>query len=160
MSLFKYENNILKVYSSKLNSDDKRLLKMLDESLIKTELKIYFYDKVVILDMLKKIIIEKNKKEINNILLLFNEVVLPYDVYLKENLQKQIPHVNIDIMPSFHLKFNYSNCIDQYDLILSDEKYQDSNVEKISSFNYLRVLEKIDKKAIERGLSSLFTIKV
>ena len=28
---------------------------MLDESLIKTELKIYFYDKVVILDMLKKI---------------------------------------------------------------------------------------------------------
>lgn len=160
MSLFKYENNILKVYSSKLNSDDKRLLKMLDESLIKTELKIYFYDKVVILDMLKKIIIEKNKKEINNILLLFNEIVLPYDVYLKENLQKQIPHVNIDIMPSFHLKFNYSNCIDQYDLILSDEKYQDSNVEKISSFNYLRVLEKIDKKAIERGLSSLFTIKV
>ncbi|MEG0234751.1 hypothetical protein [Cetobacterium sp.] len=155
MSLFKYENNILKVYSSKLNNDDKRLLKVLDEALIKTNLKIYFYDKIVILGILKKIIIEQNKKDINNILLLFNEIILPHDSYLKENLQKQIPHINIDIMPSFHLKFNYLNCINHYDLILSDEINQDSNVEKISSFNYLRVLEKIDKKAIEKGLNDL-----
>ena len=156
MSLFKYENNILKVYSSKLNNDDKRLLKIIDETLIKTNLKIYFYDKIVVLSILKKIIIEKNRKDINNILLLFNEIILPHDFYLKENLQKQIPHIKIDIMPSFHLRFNYLNCINHYDLILSDEKYQDSNVEKISSFNYLRVLEKIDKKAIEKGLSNLF----
>lgn len=156
MSLFKYENNILKVYSSKLNNDDKRLLKILDETLIKTNLKIYFYDKIVVLSILKKIIIEKNRKDINNILLLFNEIILPHDFYLKENLQKQIPHIKIDIMPLFHLRFNYLNCINHYDLILSDEKYQDSNVEKISSFNYLRVLEKIDKKAIEKGLSNLF----
>lgn len=155
MSLFKYENNILKVYSSKLNNDDKRLLKVLDEALIKTNLKIYFYDKIVILGILKKIIIEQNKKDINNILLLFDEIILPHDSYLKENLQKQIPHINIDIMPSFHLKFNYLNCINHYDLILSDEINQDSNVEKISSFNYLRVLEKIDKKAIEKGLNNL-----
>ena len=155
MSLFKYENNILKVYSSKLNNDDKRLLKMLDDILIKTQLKIYFYDKVVVLSILKKIIIEKNRKNIGNILLLFNEIILPHDSYLKENLQKQIPHINIDIMPSFHLKFNYLNCINHYDLILSDEINQDSNVERISSFNYLRVLEKIDKKAIEKGLNGL-----
>ena len=155
MSLFKYENNILKVYSSKLNNDDKRLLKILDETLIKTGLKIYFYDKIIILSVLKKIVIEKNRKEISNILLLFNEIILPHDLYLKENLQKQIPHINIDIMPLFHLKFNYSKCINSYDLILSDETNQDSNVERISSFNYLRVLEKIDKKAIERGLNSL-----
>ncbi|MGL5368427.1 MAG: hypothetical protein ACRDAG_09020 [Cetobacterium somerae] len=155
MSLFKYENNILKVYSSKLNNDDKRLLKILDETLLKTGLKIYFYDKVVILGILKKIIIEKNRKDIGNILLLFNEIILPHDLYLKENLQKQIPHINIDIMPSFHLKFNYLNCVNHYDLILSDEITQDLNVEKISSFNYLKVLEKIDKKAIEKGLNNL-----
>lgn len=155
MSLFKYENNILKVYSSKLNNDDKRLLKILDETLLKTGLKIYFYDKVVILGILKKIIIEKNRKDIANILLLFNEIILPHDLYLKENLQKQIPHINIDIMPSFHLKFNYLNCVNHYDLILSDEITQDLNVEKISSFNYLKVLEKIDKKAIEKGLNNL-----
>lgn len=155
VSLFKCENNILKVYSSKINNDDKKLLKILDEALIKTELKIFFYDKVIILGILKKIIIEKNKKRIKNILLLFNEMVLPYDLYLKENLQKQIPHINIDIMPSFHLKFNYSDCINRYDLILSDEKYQDSNVEKISSFNYLTVLEKIERKAMERGINDL-----
>lgn len=155
VSLFKYENNILKVYSSKINNDDKKLLKILDEALIKTELKIFFYDKVIILGILKKIIIEKNKKRIKNILLLFNEMVLPYDLYLKENLQKQIPHINIDIMPSFHLKFNYSDCINRYDLILSDEKYQDSNVEKISSFNYLTVLEKIERKVMERGINDL-----
>ena len=155
MSLFKYENNILKVYSSKLNNDDKRLLKILDETLIKTGLKIYFYDKIVILSILKKIIIEENRKNIGNILLLFNEIILPHDLYLKENLQKQIPHINIDIMPSFHLKFNYLNCVNHYDLILSDEINQDSNVEKISSFNYLRVLEKIEKKAIEKGLNGL-----
>lgn len=155
MSLFKYENKILKVYSSKLNNDDKKLLKILDETLIKTGLKIYFYDKAIILSVLKKIIIEKNRKEISNILLLFNEIILPHDLYLKENLQKQIPHINIDIMSLFHLKFNYSKCVNSYDLILSDETNQDSNVERISSFNYLRVLEKIDKKAIERGLNSL-----
>jgi len=155
MSLFKYENKILNVYSSKLNNDDKRLLKILDGALLKTELKIYFYDKVVILGILKKIIIEKNRKDIGNILLLFNEVILPYDLYLKENLQKQVPHINIDIMPSFHLKFNYLNCVNHYDLILSDEITQDLNVEKISSFNYLKILEKIDKKAIEKGLSKL-----
>lgn len=155
ISLFKYENNILKVYSSKLNNDDKRLLKILDETLLKTGLKIYFYDKVVILGILKKIIIEKNRKDIGNILLLFNEIILPHDLYLKENLQKQIPHINIDIMPSFHLKFNYLNCVNHYDLILSDEITQDLNVEKISSFNYLKVLEKIDKKAIEKGLNNL-----
>lgn len=155
VSLFKCENNILKVYSSKINNDDKKLLKILDEALTKTELKIFFYDKVIILDILKKIIVEKNKKRITNILLLFNEMVLPYDLYLKENLQKQIPHINIDIMPSFHLKFNYLDCINRYDLILSDEKYQDSNVEKISSFNYLTVLEKIERKAMERGINDL-----
>lgn len=155
MSLFKYENNILKVHSSKLNNDDKKLLKILDEVLLKTGLKIYFYDKVVILDILKKIIVEKNKKEINNILLLFNEIILPHDLDLKENLKKQLPHINIDIKPSFHLKFNYLKCIEHYDLILSDEKYQDSNVEKISSFNYLKVLERIDRKAIEKELNRL-----
>ena len=143
------------MYSSKLNNDDKRLLKILDETLLKTGLKIYFYDKVVILGILKKIIIEKNRKDIGNILLLFNEIILPHDLYLKENLQKQIPHINIDIMPSFHLKFNYLNCVNHYDLILSDEITQDLNVEKISSFNYLKVLEKIDKKAIEKGLNNL-----
>lgn len=58
-------------------------------------------------------------------------------------------------MPSFHLKFNYLNCVNHYDLILSDEITQDLNVEKISSFNYLKVLEKIDKKAIEKGLNNL-----
>lgn len=155
ISLFKYENNILKVYSSKLNNDDKKLLKKIDESLEKTGLRIYFYDKVIILGMLKKIIIEKNRKSLGNILLLFNEIVLSHDLYFKENLQKQIPHIKIDIMPSFHLKFNYLSCINHYDLILSDEISQDLNVEKISSFDYLKVLEKIDKKAIERGLSSL-----
>lgn len=155
MSLFKYENNILKVYSSKLNNDDKRLLKIVEESLTKTELKIYFYDKMVLLNILKKIIIENNKKHINNILLLFNEIILPNDLYLKENLKKQIPHINIDIMPSFHLRFNYSNCINNYDLILSDEKYQDENVEKLTTFSYLKVLEKIDKRAMENGLKNI-----
>ena len=155
MSLFKYENNILKVYSSKLNNDDKRLLKIVEESLVKTSLRIYFYDKMVLLNILKKIIIENNKKNINKILLLFNEIILPNDLYLKENLKKQIPHVSIDIMPSFHLRFNYLNCINSYDLILSDEKYQDENVEKLTTFSYLKVLEKIDKKAMENGLKNI-----
>ena len=155
MSFFKYENNILKVYSSKLNNDDKRLLKIVEESLVRTGLKIYFYDKMVLLNILKKIIIENNKKNINRILLLFNEIILPNDLYLKENLKKQIPHINIDIMPSFHLRFNYLNCINNYDLILSDEKYQDENVEKLTTFSYLKVLEKIDKKAMENGLKNI-----
>ncbi|MDX8336610.1 BglG family transcription antiterminator [Candidatus Cetobacterium colombiensis] len=155
MSLFKYENKILNVYSSKLTTDEKRLLKILDETLSETELKMYFYDKVVLLSILKKIIIENNKKKINNVLLLFNEIILPNDLYLKENLKKQIPHINVDILPSFHLQFNYANCIKNYDLILSDEKYQDDNVEKISTFNYIKVLEKIDKRALRKAMDSL-----
>lgn len=155
ISFFKYENNILKVYPCKLNTEDKQLLKIIKESLVKTGLNLYFYDKVVLLSIIKKILIENNIKHINNILLLFNEIVLPYDLYLKDNLKKHIPHINIDIFPSFYFKFNNKNCVKNYDLILSDEKHNNLNIEKISVFNYLKILEKIDKKAVEKALVSL-----
>ena len=155
ISLFKYENSILKVYSSKLNNYDKRLLKAIDNSLDKVKLKLYFYDKVVILNVLKKIIIESNKHHMKKILFLFNEVILPNDFYLKENLKKQIPHVNIDIFPTFYYQFNKIKCVEEYDLILSDEYHQDESVIDILAFNYLKVLEKIHEKVMERALVNI-----
>lgn len=155
MSFFKYENNILNVYSSKLNNEDKKLLKIIKEVLLKTGLNLYFYDKVVLLGAIKKILIENNIKHIQNILLLFNEIVLPHDLYLKDKLKKHLSHINVDILPSFHFKFNYLDCVKHYDLIISDEKHTDSNVKKISTFNYLKILEKIEMKAMENALGPL-----
>lgn len=155
ISLFKYENNIIEIYATQINRDDKKILRIIEKSLELIDLKIYFYDKIIILNIMKKIILDINQKEIKNILLLFNETIISNDFYFIQNLKKNIPHINIDIESIFYLQFNYLNCIDHYDLIISEENHKDKSIEKIMLFDYLKVLEKIENAALRRGLRNL-----
>lgn len=152
ISLFKYENNILNVYSFRLDYYDKKLLYFIENILLKLHLNIYFYDKIIIINLIKKIIINTNKIHIKKILLVFNEIVLTENSPIKEKIQRQLPDLKIDILPLFHLYFNYSKCIEEYDLIISNENFHDLNIKNILSFDYLKILKKIDETSLKIGL--------
>lgn len=155
ISIFKYENKILNVCSYKLTVEDEKILSLVRRVLKKIDLDIYFYDKITIVNVIKKILIESNKRKINKILLLFNETILPNDTYLIANLKKQISHIKVDIKSIFYLQLNYEECCKKYDLVVSDEDMKESVVQKISTFSYLKILEKIEEISLKKAILKL-----
>ena len=142
-SIFKYENHIFKVKSSTITNKEKTLLNILDNILKKYNLNLFFCDKISIIQIIVKIIIEHNKDSLKNILLLFNEVIILDDDHLKDSLYNNNKKFNFHIEPTFFYKLNPENYENKYDLILSDEPSLNSKTIVVNSFNSMQVLSAI-----------------
>ena len=151
-SIFKYNNYILKVKKLRIDKEDRIILGFLDKALSDNNINLFFYDKISIVNILKKVVLELNKSQIKNVLLLFNEIVIADDIYLQDNLKLKIPYVNFHIEPSFFYKLNPDSYTKNYDLILSDENYLNPNVQPVNSYNYMEVLDKINEFIFNENL--------
>lgn len=151
-SIFKYNNYILKVKKLRIDKEDRIILGFLDKALSDNNINLFFYDKISIVNILKKVVLELNKSQIKNVLLLFNEIVIADDIYLQDNLKLKIPYVNFHIEPSFFYKLNPDSYTENYDLILSDENYLNPNVQPVNSYNYMEVLDKINEFIFNENL--------
>ncbi|MGL5984323.1 MAG: hypothetical protein ACRCZ1_03540, partial [Cetobacterium sp.] len=155
ISLFKYENNILKVKNFPITKSDKIILNVLDELLKKVDLELFFFDKISITNIIKKIIIEHNKSLVKDVLLLFNEITISDDHYLKNNLKLKAPQINFYIQPTFFYKLNSSVYNQKYNLVLSDESYMYQNIKVINSYNSSSIINIIDNHILETVLKTL-----
>ncbi|MHA4989739.1 hypothetical protein [Cetobacterium somerae] len=142
-SIFKYENHIFKVKSIQTNDKEKILLNILETILKKYDLNLFFYDKISIIQIITKIIIEHNTTSLKNILLLFNEVIILDDKYLKDSLHNHNNKFNFHIEPTFFYKLNPNNYEGKYDLILSDEPSLSSKIITVNSFNPIQIFSTI-----------------
>ncbi|MGL5962345.1 MAG: hypothetical protein ACRCZ0_10410, partial [Cetobacterium sp.] len=149
ISLFKYEHNILKVKNFPITKSDKIILNVLDELLKKVDLELFFFDKISITNIIKKIIIEHNKSLVKDVLLLFNEITISDDHYLKNNLKLKAPQINFYIQPTFFYKLNSSVYNQKYNLVLSDESYMYQNIKVINSYNSSSIINIIDNHILE-----------
>ncbi|MEG0068316.1 MAG: hypothetical protein RSA57_01230 [Cetobacterium sp.] len=154
-SIFKYENHILKIKNLHINDKERKIFDILDKILKKLEFDLFFCDKVSIIYILKKVIIEHNQHKIKNVLLLFNEIIILDDGYLKENLNNISNKFNFHIEPSFFYKLNPKNYNNKYDLILSDEHNLSSTIGVLNNFSYVQILETINNIIFENSLKSI-----
>ncbi|MGL6025212.1 MAG: hypothetical protein ACRC0F_11450, partial [Cetobacterium sp.] len=155
ISLFKHENNILKVKNFPITKSDKIILNVLDELLKKVDLELFFFDKISITNIIKKIIIEHNKSLVKDVLLLFNEITISDDHYLKNNLKLKAPQINFYIQPTFFYKLNSNIYNEKYNLVLSDESYLYQNIKVINSYNSSSIINIIDNHILEIVLKDL-----
>ena len=153
-SIFKYENHIFKVKSSTITNKEKTLLNILDNILKKYNLNLFFCDKISIIQIIVKIIIEHNKDSLKNILLLFNEVIILDDNHLKDSLYNNNKKFNFHIEPTFFYKLNPENYENKYDLILSDEPSLNSKTIVVNSFNSMQVLSAIYGYIFDKALEN------
>lgn len=75
LSLFKFENNILKISNAKRDVNQIMILEKLDKFLDDYSYKIHIADKYVIAFILKTIIIEENITSIKNVLLFITRCI-------------------------------------------------------------------------------------
>lgn len=158
-SLFKHDNYIFKVRNIIINDNEKLLLNIFDDILDYNNIKLFFCDKISIIQILTKIIVEHHKSSLKNILLLFNEVVISDDRYLKDNLADYSKKFNFDIEPTFFYKLNPENYKNKYDLILSDEPSLNINTLIVNSFNPIQILSAINSHILENTLKKLCSNK-
>lgn len=138
-SIFKYENYIFKVRNIVTGEKEKITINILENILKKYDLNLFFCDKISIAQIIIKIVIEHNKSSLKNILLLFNEVILLDDKYLKESIYGHNQKFNICVEPTFFYKLNPKNYEGKYDLILSDEPSLNSIAIMVNSFNPIQI---------------------
>ncbi|MGL5057829.1 MAG: hypothetical protein ACRC6A_10750, partial [Fusobacteriaceae bacterium] len=155
ISFFKYDNSILKVKDTPIDKTDKLLLSAFDKILNSVSHSLFFFDKISIVNILKRIIIEHNKSLVQNVLLLFNEVTISDDHYLKNNLKLKAPNITFEIEPGFLYRSNVTLFNDKYDLILSDESYTYQKIKLLNSYNALNILNLIDEHILETTLNPL-----
>ena len=155
-SIFKYENHIFKIRSISINDKEQRLLGILDSILNDSNFNLFFCDKIAITQILTKIIIEHNKSSLKNVLLLFNEVIILDDQYLKDTLYNYNKEFSFHIEPTFFYKLNSENYKKNYDLILSDEpSLLNENVLIVNSFNPIQILSTINTHIFENALNKI-----
>lgn len=154
-SIFKYENHIFKVKSIQTDDKEKILLNILDTILKKYDLNLFFYDKNSIIQIITKIIIEHNTTSLKNILLLFNEVIILDDKYLKDTLHNHNNKFNFHIEPTFFYKLNPNNYEEKYDLILSDEPGLSSKIITVNSFNPIQIFSAIYSHIFNQATKNL-----
>ncbi|MGL4863730.1 MAG: hypothetical protein ACRC4T_11500 [Cetobacterium sp.] len=152
ISLFKYENNILKVKNLSLEKIDNSFVNIINDLLKECNINLFLYDKMSIINIIKKVIIIYNKNCIKNVLLLFNEITILDDSYLLKSLKSKIPHINFHIEPAFLYRINASLYNQKYNLVLSDESCIYQNIKLLSSYNYLNILHIIDNHILEQSL--------
>ncbi|MGL5544692.1 MAG: hypothetical protein ACRDB6_06260, partial [Cetobacterium sp.] len=152
ISFFKYENKILRVKNIPIDKSDEKLLSIIDDVLKELNYKLFFHDKISIVSILKKIMIEHNKNLVKDVLLLFNEITISDDHYLKHNLKVKAPDINFHIEPAFLYKLNTTTYNCKYNLVLSDESHIYQNIKLLNSYNYLNILNLIDNHILEQVL--------
>ncbi|MEG0069062.1 hypothetical protein [Cetobacterium sp.] len=154
ISLFKYENNILKIKKITPIKDQEILMGVLNKVLNKNSYELYYSDKVSLTQILRKIIIDDNLNSVKSILLLFNEGTLSDQAVFRKNLKKTVPHINFEMEATYLHKKNIIPKSKNYDLIISDEKIS-SDVLVLEYFSSLKIQELIEKKIFEIGLSKI-----
>ena len=155
-SIFKYENHIFKVRNISINDKEKFVLNILDDILKNNNFNLFFCDKISIIQILIKIITEHHKNSLQNILLLFNEVVITDDIYLKNNLSNYNKNINFDIEPTFFYKLNPENYKKGYDLILTDEPSLNLDATIINGFNTVQILSAINNHIFDRVFKNIY----
>lgn len=151
-SIFKYEGKILKVKKIDLKSVDIVILNILDDVLEKNNINMYFSDKVMISQILKKIIIENNKSDLKKIVLLFNEITIIDDNFLQNELEKYFNEYEFKIEPSFFYKIDKEFYKNNFDLILSDEPSLKGEARIINTFSFNDIIENIYEHILEKYL--------
>lgn len=154
-SIFKYENYIFKVRSIPTGDKEKILLNILETILRKYNFNLFFCDKISITQIIIKIIIEHNQNSLTNILLLFNEVIILDDKYLKDALHNHNNKFNFCIEPTFFYKLNPNNYEGKYDLILSDEPSLNSKTIIVNSFNPIQIFSAIYNYVFNQAIKNL-----
>lgn len=142
-SVFKYENQIFKVRNIPINKKEQVLLNILNNILNNHNINLFFCDKISIIQIIIKVIIEHNKNSFKNILLLFNEVVILDDTHLKKFLENYKDKFNFHIEPAFFYKLNPKNYKEKYDLILSDEPSLNSETIVVNNFSPIQIFSAI-----------------
>ncbi|MGL5658129.1 MAG: hypothetical protein ACRDDK_03515 [Cetobacterium sp.] len=151
-SIFKYEGKILKVKKLNLRSIDSMILNTFNNILKSENISIYFSDKIIIIQILKKIILDKNKKNLKNILLLFNEINIADDNLLRNELKEHFNDYEIKIESSFLYNVNKEFYNNKYDLILSDEANLKNNINIINILDLNDIIENINNYILENHL--------
>ena len=154
-SVFKYENQIFKVRNVTINEKEKILLNILNNILNDHNINLFFCDKISITQIITKIIIEHNKTSLKNILLLFNEVIILDDNYLKNTLENSRHKFNFHIEPAFFYKLNSKNYEGKYDLILSDEPSLSSKTIVVNSFNPSQIFLAIHNHIFDKAIQNI-----
>lgn len=118
-SEFRKKNNIYTVKKYLQYQIDKKIIKLLDSFLIKHNIKIFYGDKLELLELIKTFFIKNEAKFKKNILIIKKEINQGNINYMKEVLSKIYINFNIEIENSTSLEINYKQ-LQHYDLILSD----------------------------------------
>ncbi len=151
-SIFKYEGKILKVKKFDLKNIDLIFLNIFNDILKKENMEIYFSDKVKMIQILKRIILDKNKMNSSKILLLFNEVNIIDDTFLRNELKRYFINCEFTIEPSFFYKINREIYNNKFDLILSDEASLKNDTNIINILDLNDIIEKINNYILENHL--------
>lgn len=151
-SIFKYEGKILKVKKIDLKDIDSIILNIFNNILKSENIGMYFSDKVIIVQILKKIILDKNKLELKKILLLSNEVSILDDSFLRTELKRHFENYEFTVEPSFFYKINRESYSKSFDLILSDEPSLKGNIKIINILNLNDIVDRIHEVILENHL--------
>lgn len=152
LSLFKFENNILKISNAKRDVNQIMILEKLDKFLDDYSYKIHIADKYVIAFILKTIIIEENIISIKNVLLLLQDASIDKKSAFKIALKRSIPAVNFDIEPILFYQKNIAILKKNYDIIIADSNIAYESI-TIESYNNIKIYEILEDYALKKGLN-------
>ncbi|MGL5023909.1 MAG: hypothetical protein ACRC5S_11450 [Cetobacterium sp.] len=120
LGVLKKEHNILKIRNVYYHYNDKILLDFFNKLLKKYSVELYSCDKYKIIYLIKKEILNKKIKEINNILILIEEINPLYQKTLKDKLKNNFPNINFNIQCNYlNIKKDYNK---DYDYIIDDSQ--------------------------------------
>ncbi|MCQ8211237.1 hypothetical protein NON08_01465 [Cetobacterium somerae] len=154
IALFKYENKILKINRVNFNTNKRKVLNVLNLILKKFNAEVYYYDKYLIVNIIRDIIITKKILEIKKVLIVFNELALVEKSFFQSGLKKILPHIEFNFQTSLMYKNRVEFYKNNYDYIISDEIH-DENIIKIDFFDKLLISEVLEKKTFEKALKDL-----
>lgn len=154
IALFKYENKILKINRVKFNSNKRKVLSIFNNILKEINVDIYYYDKYLIVNIIRDIIITKKILDIDKVLIVFNELALVEKSFFQSGLKKILPHIEFNFQTSLMYKNRVEFYKENYDYIISDEVH-DENIIKIDFFDKLLISEVLEKKTFEKALKIL-----
>ncbi len=154
ISLFKYENNILKIKKITLTKEQEEILNILNEVLRNNSYNIYYSDKFSIIQILMRVVIEDNLDGVKNVLLLFNEVTLSDQEVFRKKLKKIVPHINFEMEATYVHKRNIIPKTKKYDLTISDEKIS-KDILVVDYFSSIKIQELIERRMFEIGISKI-----
>lgn len=151
LGLFKKENNILKIKRVNMKKIDELLINKINLMIKELGYDFYYADLLMIIQIIKKIIIENKLKNIK-ILILVNELTINHYSKLLHDLKKRYPMAEIKIDAFyFYRVFGIEN-FSQYELVICEEKLEIKNFKKtsINLFSLNEIQDVIDGYAIEK----------